>query len=214
MVAKERTAKPRRTKSAAAEPNVVVPIMRELRAFYDGAGTMPDFSYARFYWAKGEGPRESLVPHLTKKRKPAAAEAQVDTAARVEALPTPDAPQDYADPDFLMRRYEQTLPHDELTGFAQVTLRFGPDILNVHHPYEIARQWLRDFYVLRHGVPVIAVLHAPHLVGSENPAHVHGLVLPRRLTRLGWTGMERDLASDVGQREAFESWSAFKTGRL
>lgn len=107
-----------------------------------------------------------------------------------------------------------TLPHDELTGFAQVTLRFGSEILNIHHPYEIARQWLRDFYVLQHGAPVIAILHAPHLVGSENPVHVHGLVIPRRLTRLGWTRMERDLASDLGQREAFESWSSFKAGWL
>jgi hypothetical protein len=213
MVTKKAT-KPRRSKSAAAKPEPVVAATRELKAFYDGAGQMPDFSYARFYWAPGHGPRDSLLPHLTKKRKPAAAEAQEDTAARVEALPTPDAPQDYADADFLMRRYEETLPPDELTAFAQVTLRFGRDILNVHHPYEVARQWLRDFYVLGNGAPVIAILHAPHLIGSDNPAHVHGLILPRRLTRLGWAGMERDLASDLGQREAFESWSAFKAARL
>jgi hypothetical protein len=210
----KKTIKTRRTKSAAGKPETVVADSRKLRAFYDGAGQMPDFSYARFYWAAGEGPRDSLLPHLAKKRKPAAAEAKGDTAARVEVLLTPDAPQDYADADFLMRRYEETLPNDELTAFAQVTLRFGPDILNVHHPYEVARQWLRDFYVLGHGAPLIAILHAPHLVGSANPAHVHGLVLPRRLTRLGWAGMECDLASDQGQREAFESWSEFKSTRL
>jgi hypothetical protein len=209
-----KTIKARRTKSAGAKPEPVVADRRELKAFYDGAGQMPDFSYARFYWAPGPGRRESLLPHLNKKRKPAAQEAPGDTAARVEALPTPDAPQDYADADFLMRRYEEMLPHDELTAFAQVTLRFGSEILNVHHPYEVARQWLRDFYVVGHGAPVIAILHAPHLVGSENPAHVHGLVLPRRLTRLGWAGMERDLASDLGHREAFESWSAFRASRL
>jgi hypothetical protein len=213
MVTKK-TPNSRRTKFAAATPETVVAAKRELRAFHDGAGQMPDFSYGRFYWAAGHGPRDSLLPHLTKKRKPAAAEAEGDTAARVEVLPTPDAPQDYADADFLMRRYEETLPLDELTGFAQVTLRFGADILNVHYPFEVARQWLRDFYVLGHGVPVIAILHAPHLVGSANPAHVHGLVLPRRLTRLGWAGMERDLASDQGQLEAFESWSEFKASRL
>jgi hypothetical protein len=213
MVTKK-TTKPRRTKSAAAKPEPVVAVTRELKAFYDGAGQMPDFSYARFYWAPGHGKRDSLLSHLTKKRKPAAAEAQDDTAARVEALPTPEAPQDYADADFLMRRYEEALPPDELTAFAQVTLRFGRDILNVHHPYEVARHWLRDFYVLGHGAPVIAILHAPHLVGSDNPAHVHGLILPRRLTRLGWAGMERDFASDLGQRDAFESWSTFKASRL
>ncbi len=175
---------------------------------------MPDFSYARFYWASGKGPRESLFPRLAKKRHPAGAEADGDTGARVEVLPTSDAHQEYTDPDFLMRRFEETLPEDEVTAFAQVTLRFGPNIFNVHHPFEVARQWLREFYVTGRGVPVIAILHAPYLAASDNPAHVHGIVLPRRLTRFGWAGMERDLASDLGQRNAFESWSEFKAGRL
>lgn len=203
-----------RAKAVASKPAAAVSAQRELKAFYDGGGQMPDFSYARFYWAGGEGLRESLLPRLARKRHPAGAEADGGTAACVEVLPTRDAHQEYADPDFLMRRYEETLPQDELTAFAQVTLKFGPDILNVHYPFEVARQWLREFYVVGRGVPVIAVLHAPYLAGSENPVHVHGIVLPRRLTRFGWTGMERDLASDLGHREAFESWSGFKASRL
>lgn len=211
---KTKKAPTRRTKTVVADPGVAAPEQRELKAFYDGGGQMPDFSYARFYWAGGDGPRESLLPRLAKKRQPVGAEADGDTAARVEALPTPDAHQEYADPDFLMRRYEETLPQDEVTAFAQVTLRFGPNILNVHYPFEVARQWLREFYVVGRGVPVIAILHAPYLAGSDNPAHVHGIVLPRRLTRFGWTAMERNLASDLGHREAFESWSEFKASRL
>lgn len=203
-----------RAKAGADNVASPVPEQRELKAFYDGAGQMPDFNYARFYWAGREGLRESLLPRLIKKRQPAGADADGDTAARVEALPTRDAHQEYADPDFLMRCYEETLPQDEVTAFAQVTLKFGPNILNVHYPFEVARQWLREFYVVGRGVPVIAILHAPYLAGSDNPVHVHGIVLPRRLTRFGWAGMERDLASDLGHREAFDSWSEFKASRL
>ena len=142
---KTKKAPTRRTKTVVADPGVAAPEQRELKAFYDGGGQMPDFSYARFYWAGGDGPRESLLPRLAKKRQPVGAEPDGDTAARVEALPTPDAHQEYADPDFLMRRYEETLPQDEVTAFAQVTLRFGPDIVNVPYPGEIARQWRREF---------------------------------------------------------------------
>ena len=45
-----------------------------------------------------------------------------------------DAPQDYADPSFIVRHYEESLPADELSAFVQVTLRFG-HAPNLHHPY-------------------------------------------------------------------------------
>lgn len=203
-----------RSKNGTPPSAIIVPPQRELKAFYEGGGQTPDFGFARFYWPLGGGQRESILPHLTKKRQPAAAEAQSDTAARVEALPTRDAHQDYADPGFMMRRYEETLPDDEVTAFAQVTLRFGSEVANLHYPYEVGRQWLREFYVEARGVPVIAILHAPYLVGSNNPAHLHGIILPRRLGKFSWLSVERDLASDLGHREAFASWSAFKAGRL
>lgn len=134
------TKNPRKSRvQAVAQPTIVIPEVRELKAFYDGAGQMPDFGYARFYWAAGDGPRESILPRLVKKRRPAAAESDIDTAARVEALVPAHAPEDYADPDFLARRYEETLPADETTAYAQVTLRFPSTIVNLHHPYEVAR---------------------------------------------------------------------------
>jgi hypothetical protein len=96
-----------------------------------------------------------------------------------------------------------------------VTLRFGPDIPNLHHPWEVARAWLRTFYVDgAPGIPVLAILHAPHLAGSENAVHVHGILLPRQLNKFGWGSMVRDLTTDAGHRKAFASWEAFKGERL
>lgn len=206
----------KRLKPRSAVPAIVAadPSGPELKAFYDGAGQYPDFGFARFYWAAGCGARESIQDRIQKKRRPAGAESEVDTAARVEALVPRDAPQDYADVDFLIRRYEETLSKGEATAYAQVTLRFGSDVPNLHYPYEVARAWLRDFYVEGRGVPLIAILHAPHMVGSDNPAHVHAIIFPKRISRFGWAGAERDIASDVGNQAAFESWQAFKAGRL
>lgn len=199
---------------AVAKPAIVLPEVRELKAFYDGAGQMPEFGYARFYWAPGDGPRESILPRLVKKRRPAAAESEIDTAARVEALVPSDAPEDYADPDFLARRYEETLAADETTAYAQVTLRFPSTITNLHHPYEVGRAWLREFYVEGRGAAVLAILHAPCRVGSDNPVHLHAEIFPRRLGKFGFVSLARNLASDAGCLEAFEAWEAFKTDRL
>lgn len=206
--------KTRKAPVATAKAAIVVPEQRELKAFYDGAGQLPDFGFARFYWPSGEGPRESIQPRITKKRRPAAAGATIDTAARVEALVTRDAPEDYADPDFLVRRYEETLSPDETAAYAQVTLRFPTSIANLHHPYEVARAWLRAFYVDGKAAPVISILHAPHRVGSENPVHLHAIVFPKILGKFGWMSAEREIASDAGCLEAFESWQAFKADRF
>lgn len=197
-----------------AQPVRVSPKLRELKAFYDGAGQMPDFGYARFYWPAGDGPRESILPRLVKKRRPAAAESETDSAARVEALVPSDAPEDYADPDFLARRYEETLAADETTAYAQVTLRFPSTIANLHHPYEVARAWIRAFYVDGHGVPVLSILHAPCRAGSDNPVHLHAEIFPKRLGRFGFVSPARELASDAGCIEAFEAWEAFKASSL
>jgi hypothetical protein len=186
-----------------------------LKAFYDGGGQHPEFSFARFYFASAGEPRESIVAKILKKRRPAGAEATDDTAAYVEALVTRDAPQDYANPDFLVRRYEEKLSPGETTAYAQVTLRFSCDIQNLHHPWEVARSWLRSYYVDHdQGIPVIAILHAPHLAGSDRQVHVHGILFPKRLGRFGWGSMQRELASDTGHRAACASWQAYMAGRL
>ena len=197
------------TKNAPAESaSTANAATLELKAFYDGGGQFDDFAFARFYWEAGEGPKESIVPKIDKKMHPvrAASGEPLASAAKVDVLLPADAPQEYMSLDHLIRRYEETLPAHEINAYAQVTIRF-PGAANLHQPWEMVRAWARSFY---QRAPVILVLHAPHLVGSSNPGHVHCLALPRRLGPLGWAEMDRTLASDAGQREAHDSWAAFR----
>lgn len=200
MPSKTRTKTPASASNAGNAGNA----QRELKAFYHGQPDDP-ISTARFYWAKGEGPRESIVDHFLRKRRPAAREGDADTAARVEVLLRSDVPEDYADPQFLAENYMSKLPPDETAAFAQITMRF-PHATNLHAPWYQSTSWLRDEFVDRVGVPVLAVLHAPFLVGSESSVHVHGLVLMRKATCFGWVGNHRDLASDAGLAAAEASW--------
>lgn len=177
---------------------------RELKAFYHGQpGDL--VSTTRFYWAKGEGPRESILPYFLAKRRPAGAESKVDTAAQVEVLLRSDVPEDYTDPEFLAHSYMSKLPANETAAFAQITMRF-PHATNLHGPWQQARGWLRKHYVEGVGVSVLAILHAPFLAGSDSSVHVHGLVLMRKVTCFGWLGVHRDLAGDAGLAAAEASW--------
>lgn len=204
--AKKKTRKPTNTASAAASEKPAGPAMLELKAFYDGGGQFDDFAFARFYWEAGEGLRESISPKIDKKLHPVRSPSgePVASAAKVDLILPADAPQEYMALDHLVRRYEETLPTHEINAYAQVTMRF-PQAMNLHQPWEMVRSWARSFYGR---VPVLLVLHAPHLWGSANPGHVHCIVLPRRLGPMGWAEMERAIASDAGQREAWETWQA------
>jgi len=198
----------KKNKAASMSGAIVTALpVRELKAYYHGQPTEA-FTSTRFYWAAGQQLRESIAAHCLAKRRPAGAESLVDTAAKVEVLLRPAIGEDYTDPDFLVQSYEQKLPIDETAALAQVTMRF-PRATNLHAPWEQARCWLRSFYVQEHGVPVLAILHAPHLAGSDSPVHVHGLVLMRRLSPFGWMCVHRELASDAGFAAAQASWEQF-----
>jgi hypothetical protein len=193
-------------KKRTVQENVLVraPVCRKLQQFWHGKPGDP-VSSARFYWTRGDEPRESIEDYFLKKRRPAGAESLVDTAARVEPILRSDVPQDYANPDFLAASYMAKLPSEETAAFAQVTLSF-PSATNLHHPWQLAQSWLREHYVHRVGVPVLAVLHAPFMVGSESAVHLHALVLMRKLTAFGWLTMHRELAGDAGLKAAERSW--------
>lgn len=196
---------PRKTKSTANDSTSAVALsMRPLKAFYHNQPDDP-VSTTRFYWAKGEGIRESIVPHFEAKCRPGTKGNEEDKAAAVEVLLRGDVPQDYADPLFLAESYMSKLPAEETAAFAQITMQFS-DATNLHAPWHQARAWLRDHYVKRIGVPVLAVLHAPFLSGGDNAVHVHGLVLMKRATCFGWLGVHRDLAGDAGLAAAEASW--------
>lgn len=195
--------KKRKTAQAAADATTV----RELKAFYHGLPT-DDFSGVRYYWPAGDGDRESIAVKILKKRRPASPGVESDTAAKVEVLLRRDVGQDYTDPDFLIRSYEENLATGETAALAQVTMRF-PNATNLHGPYELARSWLRSHYVERLGVPTIAILHAPYLAGSDAPIHVHGLILMKTRSAFAWLATHRGLASDVSFRAAQKAWQDF-----
>jgi hypothetical protein len=208
MAAAKKTRRPPVKPTTADATLVTNPAPLELRAFYDGGGQFNDFAFARFYWEAGDAARVSITPKINRKMHPVRSDKDepIASAIKVDLVLPLDAPQEYMAIDYLVRRYEETLPAREINAYAQVTVRF-PKTVNLIEPFEKVRTWVRSYYG---HVPVLLVLHAPHLSGSSNPGHVHCIVFPRRLGPLGWAEMERAIASDAGQREAYESWKAFK----
>lgn len=202
-----------RTKKPIVAKSSVLPAVRPLTAFHHGRGLPTDFGHARFYWPGGDGVRESIASRIVKKRCPITSDDGLDTAARVDVLLPADAPQDYVDPDFIVRHYEQSLPADEAVAFVQVTMRFG-DKPNLHYPYRIATDWVRNHFVDPLGCPVLMVLHAPHLAGSDADGHAHAIVLPRRASKLGWMGVVRHLGGDAAAAAARASWKAWWEQRM
>lgn len=204
-----------RKKAAASTSSISVPTFRVLKGFHHPPVEDGTFSFSRFYWLDGTGHRQSILSNFRKKRRPVQGDGDQDTAAKVEVLLPGDAPQEYWDSDFLVRRYEEILPTEENTAYAQVTLRF-PDARSVHHPYEVARSWVRSFFVDDPdiGVPVVLAVHAPYLAGSQSPIHCHALVLPYQLRWHGWGKAVADLANDQGQARALVSWTQFRKERL
>lgn len=203
----------KKKRPTVSTPNVPESGFRLLKPFHHQAAEDGTFGFARFYWLEGSGYRQSMLSNFRKKRRPVEVEGEQDTAARVEVLLPSDAPEEYTEIEFLVRRYEEKIPPTEATAYAQVTLRF-PDAFNSHAPYELARTWIRTFYVDGKGLPVVLVLHTPFLAGSDSPIHCHALVLLTRLGRFSWANRVADLASDKGRREALESWIALRDARL
>lgn len=206
----------RKKKTAAVMTSTIsVPTFRVLKGFHHPPVEDGTFGFGRFYWSDGVGHRQSILSNFRKKRRPVQGEGEEDTAAKVEVLLPRDAPEEYCDIDFLVRRYEEKLPPEESTAYAQVTLRF-PDARNLHHPHEVARSWVRSFFVdgPDTGVPVVLAVHAPYLAGSQSPVHCHALVLPYQLRWHGWGRAVAGLANDEGQARALASWTAFRTEKL
>lgn len=207
----------RKTKKGAAPsiPQAPEGGFRVLKPFHHPAAADGTFGFGRFYWLEGAGHRQSILSNIRKKLRPVPGEAGEETAARVEVLLPSDAPEEYTELDFLVKRFEEKLPAEETTAYAQVTLRF-PEARNAHHPYEVARAWVRSFFIDEpaKGVPAVLILHTPHLAGSDSPLHVHALVLPRQLRWFGWANVAADLANDKGHAQALESWIQFRREKL
>lgn len=215
VAAKKKPATPKKavaTKSTAAKPiAAAVPAPAILKAFHHGTEDTENFGFSRFWW-EGEGAREGITKKVLKKFQPKpGSDANPDavTAARMDPLIPLDAQADYMDVRHLLERYDATLPMNETHAFVQVTLHF-PDALNMHGPWEEARAFAMDYFVLERRLAVIMVLHAPSLAASGSKLHAHLLIPLRRLGALGWGEVERHLPNDRGRAEAHAAWMRFR----
>lgn len=181
-----------------------------LKGFFPTADAFENFRCCRYYWL-GDGPRSGLLEKLDRKRFPVPAEEGSDgpTAAHTDYIPPPFAPAEYISFEHTVRRYEELMPPAEAHAYVQFTVEF-PRPFNLAHPFEMVRAWAKRAFADGRHLPVFLALHAPGLAGSANPVHVHAVVLPRRLTQLGFGEFDRELPHDKGRRFAYESWLEFR----
>ena len=182
-----------------------------LSAFWKGQADNP-YTFARFYWGEGAGGREGVSARFLAKRRPVEKSGEKDTAARVEVLLPTDAPEEYSDPDFLTRNFDARLSEQGATAYVQLTMRF-PEAFNLHGPYERCRSFLRNEFVDGRSLPVLMVLHAPHLTGSPNAPHIHALILPREIGRFGFGNPDLRLGSDRDREETVLLWEKWVSCR-
>jgi len=140
------------------------------------------------------------------------------TAVRSDVVMPIGASDDLRDPQLLLERFDrEALPWKEAL-LVCVTLRF-PGAANLHQAWETSRGFALEAFAVQRGLATVVVQHAPHVFGSNNPHHVHLLVVPRRLTSLGFGQYDDEITCDEGQTLVHEEWlahvsrSKFGTGR-
>lgn len=106
------------------------------------------------------------------------------TAAKVEVLLPPGACDRFLDPRTLMETVDATRPAKIDALLAYLTFTFPCERL--HEQWELVRTFIRKGIVDPFEVAALLVAHAPHLAGSANLPHVHALIVPRRLSPLGF----------------------------
>lgn len=106
------------------------------------------------------------------------------TAARVEVLLPSGACDRFLDPQTLMETVDATRPSKVDALLAYLTFTFPCERL--HEQWELVRAFMRKGIVDPFEVAALLVAHAPHLAGSANTPHVHALIVPRRLSPLGF----------------------------
>ncbi len=167
----------------------------------------PGFAFTRYWW-DGEGPRKGITPWIQKKLQPGD-DPQFGQAAKAEILLPQTAPGDYADLDFLLKRFDETLPPFEHHAMIQVKLSLDPEE-PWHVGYERVRSFARAHFAKR--FPIVLVAHIPGVAGlDDNGSHVHCIVLSRPVTINGLGGACHRLCSDRGYEEALVAWQAWAT---
>ncbi|SLK10611.1 hypothetical protein [Novosphingobium mathurense] len=108
-------------KLAAATPEVAADKAgATLKSFSKGDRDRPGFSFTRYWWL-GEGGREGIAPWVRRKLKPGD-DPKFGHTARSEVLLPASAPGDYASIEFLLQRFDDTLPPFESHAMVQAKI--------------------------------------------------------------------------------------------
>ena len=206
MARKSKAAKAAASKAGAAG----VPWALSPHLYLNPLGNYPNFTFGvlrREFRGRQNSVLEFARLKLHPINLPAPGAPFSPTAARWEVLLPPKAGDEYRDPQFLFSSFDKH-PLETRNGIlSYITFRF-PDVDRLHVAFEKVRAFARAKFVLERQLPLLAVQHAPHLMGSPNPHHVHVLLLPRVLSGLGW-GMPNDLlTSDQGQQAVYDEFRA------
>lgn len=186
------------------DPTAGTPPPAEFKSFRSWDPDLPELSFTR-YWYAGPGQRDGIAEWVRRKLKPGD-HPRFGWAAKMEVLLPSAAPGDYADIEFLLDRFDDTLPPFESHIMVQVKIALDP-AMPWHAGYEQVRAFARDHFAKR--FPVILIAHVPGTAGLEGYGnHVHCIVLGRPLGIDGLGGTCHKLCSDIGYGQAMEAWRA------
>ncbi len=217
-------AKPRRATSSAA-----VRSAEPIKPLVDGSPTASrkagDYSALPLFLWFPEGDRTSLAGVLRKSYKAhsntalgfirsklhpmASADGAWDPSAERHEVVLPCAAHDGGrDPFLLGTEFDRhVLPHKQ-SLLVYLTMRF-PTSASLQRSWEIGRAFALRNLALKRKLATVMVQHAPHRAGSDNHQHLHLLVLPRRLTSLGFGVFDDAITTDAGLEKLYGEWRTF-----
>lgn len=204
---------PRKPAAKNAATNVIalkpsdMPAGAELKMFTKGDNEHPGFTFMRYWWV-GDGHRAGIEPWVRKKLSPGD-DPVFGRATRHEVLIPDGAPTEYADLDFLLKRFDETQPPFEKNVFIQAKFALEPAWTA---SYERVRAFARSHFANGLGHPVILVAHVPSKVALVGPAHAHCIVPGRPLSIDGLGSTNHPLCSDRGYEETLAAWRRHLAG--
>lgn len=124
------------------------------------------------------------------------------TAARAEVLLPPGADDRYLSPQVLLEAVDAPEREAKPALLTYATATWPTPRL--HEQYEVARSVVSEL-VQRFCCPALLVQHAPHRARSNNPHRCHALIVPRRLTSLGFAGPVAVFSGDKGRQDIVDA---------
>jgi hypothetical protein len=212
--AKARTAEQRRSESTSATTQAGQrPENPNDWLFLNPEGQCPDFVFGVLR-RDFRSFQNSALEFGTAKLRPISAAPAWDggqtTAYRHEVLLPGGADDALLDPFVLLQRFDAEALAWKQPLLVCLTLAF-PLADRMHDDWECGRAFARREFCSR-SMAAIIIQHAPFLVGSTNPPHLHILAPARRLKgTLGWADYVDELVKDSGQRTLFEAWEQFRS---